>query len=111
MPRNQIWSQLSYQLLGVIAQVETRHVGAYYANDFNGPPPNIDKTRGDYRNDAFTTLDVRLSWERAKPVEISLFAGVDNLLDTDYSGSVVPNAFGDRFFENTAPEFPSCSTS
>ena len=27
------------------------------------------------------------------------FAGIDNLLDAAYNGSITPNAFGDRFFE------------
>jgi iron complex outermembrane receptor protein len=30
---------------------------------------------------------------------VEVFLGIDNVFDEAYNGSVVPNAFGDRYFE------------
>lgn len=98
-PRHQLWSQLEYRLAALTGGLELRRVGEYFANDFNGPPPGVDKPRGDYVNRAFTTVGVRLALRSGWPRPLELFSGADNLLDASYSGSVVPNAFGDRFFE------------
>ncbi len=98
-PRHQLWSQLEYRLSAFTGGLELRRVGEYFANDFNGPPPGVDKPRGDYVNLAFTTLDLRFALRSRWPRPLELFAGAGNLLDAAYSGSVVPNAFGDRFFE------------
>ena len=98
-PRHQLWSQLEYRLSAFTGGLELRRVGEYFANDFNGPPPGVDKPRGDYVNLAFTTLDLRFALRSQWPRPLELFAGAGNLLDAAYSGSVVPNAFGDRFFE------------
>ena len=98
-PRRQLWSQLEFRLAAFTGGLELRRVGEYFANDFNGPPPGVDKPRGDYVNRAFTTVGARLALRSGWPRPLELFAGADNLLDAAYSGSVVPNAFGDRFFE------------
>ena len=98
-PRHQLWSQLEYRLAAFTGRLELRRVGEYFANDFNGPPPGVDKPRDDYVNRAFTTVGARLALRSGWPRPLELFAGADNLLDAAYSGSVVPNAFGDRFFE------------
>ncbi len=98
-PRGQLWSQLEYRLAAFTGGLELRRVGEYFANDFNGPPPGVDKPRGDYVNRAFTTVGARLALRPGWPRPLELFAGIDNLLGAAYSGSVVPNAFGDRFFE------------
>ena len=98
-PRHQLWSQLEYRIAAFTGRLELRRVGEYFANDFNGPPPGVDKPRDDYVNRAFTTVDARLALRSGWPRPMELSAGIDNLLDAAYSGSVVPNAFGDRFFE------------
>ena len=98
-PRHQFWSQLEYRIAGLTGRLELLRVGEYFANDFNGPPPGVDKPRDDYVNRAFTTAGARLALRSGWPVPMELFAGIDNLLDAAYNGSVVPNAFGDRFFE------------
>ena len=98
-PRHQLWSQLEYRIAGLTGRLELRRVGEYFANDFNGPPPGVDKPQDDYVNRAFTTAGARLALRSGWPLPMELFAGADNLLDAAYNGSVVPNAFGDRFFE------------
>lgn len=52
-------------------------------------------------NWSYEVVDLRLRWEGAPGggPRIQPFAGVDNLFDVRYNGSVVPNAFGDRFYE------------
>ena len=71
-----------------------------FANDLNGPADADSGTRSAYINDAYTILDVRTSFNRElERWDAELFVGIDNLFDSDYNGSVVPNAFGSRFFE------------
>lgn len=75
---------------------------SYWANDFNGPLDSSENPT-DFRNDAFTILDLQLE----VPLTVfnqnmSFFTRVDNLLDTRHNRSIVPNAFGSRFFEPAA---------
>ena len=60
-PRRQLWSQLEYRIAAFTGRLELRRVGEYFANDFNGPPPGVDKPRDDYVNRAFTTVGARLA--------------------------------------------------
>ena len=85
---------------GFRGQLDVRWTGDYFANDFNGPPEDATGDSRDYASESFVVVDVRLSRtiEPARhPLEI--FAGIDNILGNRYDGSIVPNAFGDRFFE------------
>lgn len=51
--------------------------------------------------DSYFVLDANVGVASLPVGGLSLapFVGVENILDTDYVASVVPNAFGDRFFE------------
>ena len=53
------------------------------------------------RSDAHFVLDANVGIDGLDVAGVSLspFVGVENVLDTYYVASVVPNAFGDRFFE------------
>lgn len=97
VPRHRLFTALNYQSpRGFFADVEVERVGRYWANDFNGPPPPSDAANHAFRNDAYMRTDLRLGFDyRAAAV----FLGVENLFAADYSGSIVPNAFGGRFFE------------
>jgi len=92
VPRHRLFAALSYEMPpGLFTEVELERVGRYWANDFNGPPPGSA-----FFNRAYSRVDVRLGIDyRAARV----FVAVDNLFDAQYNGSVVPNAFGGRFFE------------
>lgn len=56
---------------------------------------------GTARADSYFVLDANAGMGSLPVGGLSLapFVGVENILDTDYVASVVPNAFGDRFFE------------
>ncbi len=53
---------------------------------------------------AYEVLDVKASylWSIFQKLEMQLSAGIDNILDTDYSASFVPNAVG---FGNSEPRY------
>jgi len=88
---------------GAFAEVNAQWTAEYYANDFNGPAPGSGKAKSDFVNDGYTLFDLRAGFSyNGETVGGVLFAGVNNLFDTRYNGSIVPNAFGDRFFEPAA---------
>ena len=97
VPRHRLFAGLSYESpQGLFAEVELERVGRYWANDFNGPPPQSDASPDDFFNRAYMRMDLRLGIDyRAARA----FVAVENLLGVRYNGSVVPNAFGGRFFE------------
>jgi iron complex outermembrane recepter protein len=77
-----------------------RHQDRMFGNDLNGPSPGSTDLRHAYFNEAFTVVDLRVSVDWTFGVwDAKSIIGIDNILDTDYNGSVVPNAFGNRFFE------------
>ena len=97
VPRHRLFAALSYDSpQGLFTEVELERVGRYWANDFNGPPPGSDAAPDEFFNRAYLRVDLRLGIDyRAARA----FVAVENLFDTQYNGSVVPNAFGGRFFE------------
>ncbi len=81
-------------------EITINWVDEYFANDFNGPLPGANESVNDYKNDAYTTIDVRTGFNYKKGnVVFRMFLGADNILDKCYNSSIVPNAFGKRFFE------------
>lgn len=81
-------------------QLVLRHQARLFANDLNGPPPPSDAGVEEFINKAYTVVNLRVSIERRLEAwDLDLFLGLDNLFDATYNGSVVPNAFGNRFFE------------
>ena len=97
VPRHRLFAALSYDSpQGLFAEVELERVGRYWANDFNGPPLGSDAAPDEFFNSAYLRMDLRLGIDyRAARA----FVAVDNLFGAQYNGSVVPNAFGGRFFE------------
>lgn len=74
---------------GVTIQTDAVYTGALYADDANT-----------VRDDASTVVGFRLSRGiRLGSTTIGAHAGVTNLFDTRYNGSVIVNAFGGRYFE------------
>ena len=97
VPRHRLFAALSYDSpQGLFAEAELERVGRYWANDFNGPPPGSDASLDEFFNSAYLRVDLRfgIDYRAVRP-----FVAVDNLFDARYNGSVVPNAFGGRFFE------------
>lgn len=98
-PHRAFLSVRTFPLRSVSIGLEMEWVTDYFANDYNGPPPGSQAAAADFINEGYRRVDLRLGWQRAGR---TIFAGVDNAFDTAYSGSVVVNAFGKRFFEPAA---------
>ena len=100
-PQQKIFAGISLNHpLGLNAKLDLDWVSDYFANDFNGPAPGAENgNAAAYVNDGSLVADLRISAKPASLRSLEVFLGVDNLLDKRYNGSVVPNAFGDRFFE------------
>ena len=74
---------------GAWLQADLRWIDRYPVNDANSeynPASTVLDFKAGYRTNIGRTL-------------IDLYAGVDNVAGTRYNGSVVPNAFGERYFE------------
>ena len=64
------------------------------------PCKPLDAAAHSAQADAWTTLDLRAQLRVLDTAGgVWLFAGATNLLDAEYIGSVVVNAFGGRFYE------------
>lgn len=88
---------------GSFVEVNAQWTAGYFANDFNGPAPGSGKPESEFVNDGYALVDLRAGIAYNGDVFGGvLFAGVNNLFDARYNGSIVPNAFGDRFFEPAA---------
>lgn len=85
--------------LGAFAEVHVLATDDVFANDLNGPPMGSAKSERDYVNDGAVVTDLRLGLQRAI---FEGYLGINNVFDTRYNSSIVPNAFGDRFFEPAA---------
>ncbi|MBI4545296.1 MAG: TonB-dependent receptor [Gemmatimonadetes bacterium] len=101
LPRRRLFAGVEYQHpAGVYGELNFRWVDDTFANDFNGPPPGSSKPLRDFLNDAYGVVDLRLGFEgQRRRIGISPFLGLNNVFDARYSGSLVPNASGNRFFE------------
>ena len=85
---------------GFYGSAELKWTDEFFANDFNGDPADSEADKSQYLNGSYFTLDVRLGTSLEYPsFTANIFLGVDNLFGERYNSSVVPNAFGGRFFE------------
>ena len=82
-------------------------VGAEYTDRMEVNDANVDNVTGPLTNtsarptDAYTLFDARLGGNalRLGRLEVSPFAGVQNITDETYVSSIAINAFGSRFYE------------
>ena len=79
--------------------VDWETVSRYYANDNNGPLVYGADEEYNYVNRGYSRTDLRLSYSLAKG---QIFVGLNNIFNVRYNGSIVPNAFANRFFEPAA---------
>lgn len=91
VPDHRLFAGASYRApFGLRAEADVRWVDDFPVNDANTAS-----------NWSYGVTDLRVLWE-GRPWSGPLvrpFVGVDNVFDVRYNGSVVPNAFGDRFYE------------
>ncbi|MFT5367393.1 MAG: iron complex outermembrane receptor protein [Candidatus Latescibacterota bacterium] len=85
--------------VGAFAEVHVQATDDVFANDLNGPPVGSSKSERDFVNDGAVVTDFRLGLRRSF---VAGYLGINNVFDTRYNSSIVPNAFGDRFFEPAA---------
>ena len=101
IPKNNLSFSISYLFpFNLSTNLRFSWTDRYYTNDFNGPKPNEADDINNYINDSYFLTNLvllyRLNVERLK---LSIKLGVENILDTRYNDSIVPNAFGNYFFE------------
>jgi iron complex outermembrane recepter protein len=85
---------------GLRAKIKLNLVDEYFANDFNGTPPGSESPIENFINKSYFKTDLRLGYNFSfNFIDSEIFFGINNLFDINYSGSVVPNAFGQRYFE------------
>jgi iron complex outermembrane recepter protein len=101
IPLQTISFSLNYlPLSGLWSKLNIQWNDSYYTNDFNGPPPSSNSPEENFINDSYLQIDFRggylLEFERLRS---DIYFGINNLLNVNYSGSVVPNAAAERFFE------------
>lgn len=71
-----------------------------FTNDYNGAPPGSELARDLFVNDSYFVANLIFGYSLILDNTILEFnAGINNLFDKRYNGSIVPNAFGERFFE------------
>lgn len=91
-PPHQLLAGITHRLGGLQSVAEYRRVARYAVNNANT-----------FSNWASNVTDLRFTWTRpwnwlnARP-----FLGVDNVFGERYNGSIVPNAFGNRYYEPAA---------
>jgi iron complex outermembrane receptor protein len=90
VPDHRAFAQLGYlDGRGLFADVEAEYNDAYFVDDANTT-----------KNDSYVVVGVRGGWTGdLGSWEVRPFVGVNNVFDEEYSGSVVVNAVGSRFFE------------
>jgi len=88
-PPQQVFAGVSYDASwGVRTSVDYRRNSAYFVDSANT-----------FSNWAFNVVDLRFVWTRTTVLDARPFIGIDNLLNERYNGSIVPNAFGNRYYE------------
>lgn len=90
IPEHQIFGGLTYTApFGLRSEANVRWTDAFFVNDQNTAS-----------NWSSRVVDLRFSLDRAVGRwRIAPFLGIDNVFDERYNSSVVPNAFGGRYYE------------
>ncbi len=101
IPKNNVRFSISYLFpFNLSANLRFSWTDRFFTNDFNGPKPNEVDDINNYINDSYFLTNLvfvyRLNVELFK---FSIKLGVENVLDIRYNDSIVPNAFGNYFFE------------
>jgi iron complex outermembrane receptor protein len=104
LPPQRVFASLVYEHhIGAFAEINWQWNDRFFTNDFNGTFGRVNKPASDFVNDAYRTVDLRLGLQRRfKIVRGEMFMGINNAFAERYSGSTVPNAAAERFFEPAA---------
>lgn len=94
IPNHRLNLSIRYLHNNILGELSYNYVSQYFADNLNTA-----------ENDAYGTVDVKLSLARPvneSSVQIQPYINLNNIFDVRYNGSIVPNAFGDRYFEPAA---------
>ena len=94
VPLHRIRASAIYSGSSLLAEATYTHVSGYYADNLNTA-----------RVQPYGIIDLKLSLDREFPqagIGIQPYLNVNNLLNEEYTGSIVPNAFGGRYYEPAA---------
>ncbi|MDJ0836498.1 MAG: TonB-dependent receptor [Acidobacteriota bacterium] len=99
IPPQTLFAGLSRRKRPFFGAAEVIWEDAYWANDVNGPPDGTGDP-ADYRNPSAAVTNIRLGLDLTRgKITGRIYAAAQNLFNTRANGSIVPNAFGNRFFE------------
>jgi len=102
VPPQHLYAGISFNHPGTktFFELNGQWVASYFANDFNGPPPGTSKPNYYFVNDSYTLFDLRTGFSyKQNRIGTEFFIGVNNFFNKRFNGSIVPNGYGDRFFE------------
>ena len=101
VPKNNLMLSFKYNFSNYLFSIiDINYTGKYFANDFNGPLPNSEDEIDNYVNDSFTKVDFSTVYtHNFSQFEIILRLKIENIFDERFNQSIVPNAFGNNFFE------------
>ena len=103
VPKNKLLISTQYKLpLGIISTISFSWTDKYYTNDFNG---SLDTSEdlNDYINDSYSLFNISLLYPlKINFGDLNFKLNIENLFDIRYNDSIVPNAFGNNFFEPAA---------
>lgn len=94
IPNHRLNLNLRYQHKNILGEISYSYVSRYFADNLNTA-----------ENNAYNTLDAKISLARPlgdRSYRLQPFLNVNNILNERYNGSIVPNAFGNRYFEPAA---------
>jgi iron complex outermembrane receptor protein len=85
---------------GLSSQININTRSKVFTNDLNGPPPNSSEPNNSFINKGYTTVGINLNYQIDLPIGlVKIQSGIENLFNKRYNSSIVPNAFGNNFFE------------
>jgi len=101
IPKHQINYYLSLNFMDkLFAQATLNYTSEMFVNDFNGSPPGLDSPQYNYINEAYHLVGFTIIYrDLIGSGNMNLKLGVENLFNIRYNGSIVPNAFGNNFYE------------
>ena len=101
VPSHHLFLDLTYEhVSGGYAELNLQWWDETFANDFNGPQPGSTNAVEEFINPAYSIVDLRFGrLFQFIQFGLNVFVGLNNVFDTRYNSSIVPNALGNRFFE------------
>lgn len=94
IPDHRLVLSMSYRQNKWLGELSYSYVGQYFADNLNTA-----------KNNDYATVNAKVSLVNffgESVFRIQPYINVNNIFDINYNGSIVPNAFGDRYFEPAA---------